>query len=454
MELEELWKSALGEIEVQLSKPNFLTWFKNSRLIDKKDGAALVGLQSNFAKDWVQDKYYKIVLGALRNIDDSTKKIDFIVHNNLEAAVKTAESKAKAASQNNQQIFNELKIDPETNLNPKYSLNSFVVGSSNEMAYAAAQAIIKDVGRKYNPLFVHGGVGVGKTHLIQAIGNEAKNAYQNKIKVKYVPSEKFTNEVIWAMRNKRMETIKEKYRLIDILIIDDIQFIGGKTRTEEEFFHTFNALYENNKQIIISSDRPPSFIPTLEERLRSRFEGGMIIDIGQPDYELRVAVLKAKAQEKGVNISPEVIDLIAGKVKKNLRELEGVLNRIIFYQQTKNQDITVKVAEQIVGENVQSPIQQNLNPGQVIKVVAEFFDVPTADLVGRGRKKEIVEPRQIAMYLLRDILDLSFPFIGEKVGKRDHTTAMYAFEKISQDVNKNQQLNHKIMMIKEKLTKG
>lgn len=454
MELEELWKSALGEIEVQITKPNFLTWFKNSRLIDKKDGVALVGLQSNFAKDWVQDKYYKIVLGAIRNLDDNTKKIDFIVHNNLEAAAKIAETKSKTAAPANQQIFSELKIDPESNLNPRYSLNSFVVGSSNEMAYAAAQAIIKDVGRKYNPLFIHGGVGVGKTHLIQAIGNEAKNLYQNRIKVKYVPSEKFTNEVIWAMRNKRMETIKEKYRLIDVLIIDDIQFIGGKTRTEEEFFHTFNALYENNKQIIISSDRPPSFIPTLEERLRSRFEGGMICDIGQPDYELRVAVLKAKAQEKAINISDEVINLIANKVKKNLRELEGVLNRIIFYQQAKNQEITVKIAEQIISENVQSPIQQNVNPAQIIKTVAEFFDVPTTDMIGRCRKKEIVEPRQIAMYLLRDVLDLSFPFIGEKLGKRDHTTAMYAFEKISQDVNKNQQLNHKIMLIKEKLTKS
>lgn len=454
MNLEEIWKSALGEIEVGISKPNFLTWFKNSRLLDKKDGVALVGLPSNFAKEYVQDKYYKTVLGAIRNLDDSTKKIDFIVHNNLEMAAKLSESKSKAAAQNNQQIFNELKIDPESNLNPKYSLSSFVVGSSNEMAYAAAQAILKDVGKKYNPLFIHGGVGVGKTHLIQAIGNEARNIYQNRIKVKYVPSEKFTNEVIWAMRNKRMETIKEKYRLIDILIIDDIQFIGGKARTEEEFFHTFNALYENNKQIIISSDRPPSYIPTLEDRLRSRFEGGMICDIGLPDYELRVAVLKAKAQEKGVNIPQDVLDLVSNKVKKNLRELEGVLNRIIFYKQAKNQEITVKIAEQIINENIQSPVQQNLNPNQVIKMVAEFFDVPLSDLTGRCRKREIVEPRQIAMYLLRDVLDLSFPFIGEKLGKRDHTTAMYAFEKISQDVNKNQQLNNKVMMLKEKLTKG
>ncbi|TSC81248.1 MAG: chromosomal replication initiator protein DnaA, partial [Parcubacteria group bacterium Gr01-1014_19] len=436
MNLEELWKSALGEIELQISQPNFLTWFKNSRLLDKKDGAALIGLQSNFARDWVQDKYYKVILGALRNLDDSTKKVDFIVHNGPDLPPKLAE-KAKAPAASSQLMFNELKIDPETNLNPKYTMGSFVVGGSNEMAFAAAQGVLKEVGRKYNPLFIYGGVGVGKTHLIQAIGNEAKNLYQNRIRVKYVPSEKFINEVVAGMRNKRMETIKDRYRNTDVLIIDDVQFIGGKERTEEEFFHTFNALYENNKQLILSSDRPPKFIPTLEERLRSRFEGGMICDISQPDYELRVAVLKAKAQEKGINIPSEVIDLIAAKVKKNLRELEGVLNRVIFYQQAKNQEINVKMADQVINESVQSPVQQNLNHQQVVKVVSDHFEISPTDLIGRSRKKEIVEPRQIAMYLLRDLLDLSFPFIGEKMGKRDHTTAMYAFEKISQDVDKN-----------------
>lgn len=454
MELNELWQSALNEIELQVTKPNFLTWFKNSRLLDKKDGAALIGLQSNFAKDWVQDKYYKIVLGALRNLDETTKKIDFIVHNNAATAPKLQDSRSKAAAPSNQLIFNEMRVDPETNLNPKYTLNSFVVGSSNELAFAAAQSVLKDIGKKYNPLFIYGGVGVGKTHLIQSIGNEAKNLYQNRIKVRYVPSEKFINEVVAGMKAKRMETIKEKYRTIDVLIIDDVQFIGGKERTEEEFFHTFNALYENNKQIILSSDRPPKFIPTLEERLRSRFEGGMICDISQPDYELRLAVLKAKAQEKGVNIPDEVIDLVANKVKKNLRELEGVLNRLIFYQQAKNQEINLKTAELIISENTQAPVQQNLNHQQVIKAVADHFEVSLGDIVGRCRKKEIVEPRQIAMYLLRDLLDLSFPYIGEKMGKRDHTTAMYAFEKISQDVDKNQQLTNKIMLIKEKLTKS
>lgn len=454
MELKELWERALGDIEVQVSRPHFRTWFTSSQLLDKKEGAALVGFPNNFAKEWAESKYAKIILGALRNLDDTTKKVEFIVHNNPNISPKLNEPRSRRDVNVSQMAFAELKVDAETNLNPRYNLNSFVVGSSNEMAYAAAQAIIKELGSKYNPLLLYGGVGVGKTHLIQGIGNEIKNLYQNKVKVKYVPSEKFTNEVIWAMRNKRMDTIKEKYRFVDVLIIDDIQFIGGKTRTEEEFFHTFNALYQENKQIIISSDRSPQFIPTLEDRLRSRLQAGMICDIGQPDYEMRSAVLKAKLQEKGVNLSPEIIDLIANRVRKNLRELEGILNKFIFYQQAKGQEITLKVAEGIIGENLQEPVQQNVNPAQILKVVAEFFDVSPNDLIGRGRKKEIVEPRQIAMYLLRDVLDLSFPYIGEKLGKRDHTTAIYAFEKVSQEVNKNQGLNNKIMLIKEKLTKS
>lgn len=454
MELKEFWERALGDIELQVSRPNFITWFKNSQLLDKKDGAALVGFPNNFAKEWAESKYSKVILGALRNLDETTKKVEFIVHNNLNTAPKLNESRSKKETVADQMVFAEMKVDSETNLNPRYNLNSFVVGSSNEMAYAAAQAIVKELGSKYNPLLFYGGVGVGKTHLIQGIGNEIKNAYQNKVKVRYVPSEKFTNEVIWAMRNKRMETVKEKYRFVDVLIIDDIQFIGGKTRTEEEFFHTFNALYQENKQIIISSDRSPQFIPTLEDRLRSRLQAGMICDIGQPDYEMRAAVLKSKLQEKGAVLSPEIVDLIANKVRKNLRELEGILNRVIFYQQAKNQEVTLKIAEQIIDENIQEPVQQNINPAQIIKTVADFFEISTNEITGRGRRKEIVEPRQIAIYLLRDILNLSFPYIGEKLGKRDHTTAIYAFEKVSQEVNKNQSLNHKIMMIKEKLTKS
>jgi len=451
MSLEQLWQNVLAEVELQISRPNFVTWLKNSQLIEKKeDGTAIITLPSRFAKEWVENKYQKIILGALRTTDDSTKKVEFLVQDNRVLKKNGKRFNGAADESLGQQSFQEFKIDPETNLNPRYNINNFIVGSSNELAYAAALAVIEEIGKKYNPLFIYGGVGVGKTHLIQAIGNEVKSRYQNKIKVKYVPSEKFTNEVIWAIRNKRTETIKEKYRLTDVLIIDDIQFIGGKQKTEEEFFHTFNALYENNKQIIISSDRPPRFIPTLEERLRSRFEGGMIADISFPDYELKVAVIKTKLQSKGASFSDEVVSIIANKIQKSLREAEGILNRLLFYQQKKGVEITAKTAEQIIGEVVQEP-NRNATPEQIIKAVSEFFEISTNEIIGQCRKKEIVTPRQITVYLLREILNLSYPYIAEKMGKRDHTTAIYAYEKISRNISKDQVLNQKIMMIKDKL---
>lgn len=452
MTLEELWKAALGEIELQVSKPNFVTWFKNSNLLDKKDGVALISLPNNFAKEWVENKYQKIILRSLRNLDETTKRIDFVVTSDIKNK-QLLKTKTVKAAETEQLSFTEFLVDPETNLNPRYNLQSFVVGSSNELAYAACLAVSEEIGRKYNPLFLYGGVGVGKTHLIQATGNEIKNKYQNKIKVKYVSSESFINEVVQGIRTKRMETVKERYRNVDVLIIDDIQFISGKTATEEEFFHTFNVLYENNKQIILSSDRPPRFIPTLEERLRSRFEGGMIVDIAPPDFELRVAVIKNKLAEKKSQLTDEVINAIATKVQKNLRELEGVLNRVLFYQQSKNQTLTPKMVEELINETVQEP-SANINPNTVVKCVAEFFDINPNDLIGRSRKKEYVEARQIAMYLLREILGLSYPYIGEKLGKRDHTTVIYACEKVEQELNKNMGLNQKIIMIKDLIRKS
>ncbi|MDP3999452.1 MAG: chromosomal replication initiator protein DnaA [bacterium] len=452
MDPNQLWQSALSEIELQVSKPNFVTWLKNSRLIERQDGVALVSLPNNFAKEWVENKYNKIILAAIRNLDETTKKIEFVVESQQNSLTKLRSRAQVKKVFLDQQSFSEWRVDPQTNLNPRYSLSSFVVGSSNELAYAAAQGVIKDVGKKYNPLFIYGGVGLGKTHLMQGLGNEIKNLYDNKIKVKYVSSEAFTSEVVAGMRNKRMEDIKEKYRLIDVLIIDDIQFIEGKEKTEEEFFHTFNALYENNKQIIISSDRPPHFLPTLQERLRSRFEGGMISKLDQPDFELRMAVLKTKLQDKESSLPDNIISLIATKVQKNFRELEGVLNRILFYQNTKNTDITLKSAEEIINEATQQPIK-NINPNQVIKGVADHFEISIADLISPSRKKNLVEPRQIAIYLLRDILDLSYPSIGEKLGNRDHTTAIYAFSKLSKEIIKNQVLNHQILTIKDKILK-
>ncbi len=447
MELNELWEKALGEIELQVSRPNFATWLKNSKIVNKDDGTVVISLPNNFAKVWVEDKYNKIILGTLRNIDSGIRKIEYDVYANQASPVLI---KKASTEKDRQLVFSELKIDPETNLNPGYNLDSFIVGSSNELAHAAMMAVLKNIGKKYNPLFIYGGVGVGKTHLIQALGNEIIKLYQDKIRVRYVPSERFTNEVISAMRNKRMETIKEKYRLIDVLIIDDVQFIGGKARTEEEFFHTFNALYEADKQIVLSSDRSPRFIPILEERLRSRFEGGMIVDITYPDYELKVAVLKSKLTQRGANLSEEVVSCIANKVRKGLRELEGILNRILFYQQTKNLEVTVRLAEQIISEVIKEPAK-NIHPDQVIKAVADYFEISPADIASRSRKQQLVECRQIAAYLLRELLSLSYPFIGEKLGKRDHTTVIYACEKIGQELNNNQALHQKILTIKDLL---
>ncbi len=451
MDLEQLWQSTLGEMEVQLSRANFATWLKSSKLIDKKDGTFYISLPNNFAKEWVENKYQKNILGIIRNFDDTARKLEFMVNG---PTTEAASKKVTVADLNkfDNRIDLDFKIDPETNLNPRYTLSSFVVGSSNELAYAAATAIVKDIGKKYNPFFIYGGVGLGKTHLIQAIGNEVRSLYQNKIRPRYVSSEKFTSDVVWGIRNKRMEDMKKKYRDVDLLIIDDIQFIGGKEKTEEEFFHTFNALYETNKQIIISSDRPPQAIPTLEERLRSRFEGGIIVDIAYPEYETRVAIIKSKLQESNKELTDAVVDLIAKRVKKNIRELEGVLNKILFYQEKKQTDITEKTVEEIIEKSIQN-LSRRVSDNQILKSVADFFNIAISDLVSNNRRKEVVEPRQIAMYLLRDILELSYPYIGEKM-RRDHTTAIHSYEKINKEINKNSALNQKILLIKENIYKS
>jgi chromosomal replication initiator protein len=451
MDLEQMWQSTLGEMEVQLTKAHFATWLKNSRPIDKKDDTLFIALQSNFAKTWVEEKYQKNIIGIVRNMDTSVKKIEFVVGNkNIPFNKAATDIKGVQSTPGAELDFN--KTDPETGLNPKYTLSSFVVGPSNELAFAAATAITEEPGKKYNPFFIYGGVGLGKTHLIQAIGNELIAKFKGKIKPKYVSSEQFTRDIVWGLRNDRIESVKKKYRDVDVLIIDDIQFIGGKEKTEEEFFHTFNALYEANKQIIISSDRPPQSLPTLQERLRSRFEGGLIADVSYPEYEMRVAIIKSKLQEMNRRLSDPVVDLIAKKLRKNIRELEGVLKKIIFYEERKQSEISVKMAEEIIEKATQN-LSKRVNDAQILKAVAEFFNITTEDLVSHNRRKEVVEPRQIAIYLLRDISDLSYPYIGEKLG-RDHTTAIHSYEKINNEINRNPALNQKILTIKDIIYKS
>jgi chromosomal replication initiator protein len=451
MEKEELWKSVLSELEIQISRPNFLTWLKSSRLVEVKEDGVIVSLPNYFTKEWVENKYNKLIISSLKNIDYSIKRVEYIVESSPKPSILSKEIEQKVSEK--QLLLQETKIDPETNLNPKYTFNSFIVGPFNELAYSAAEAVIKNIGTKYNPLFIYGGVGLGKTHLIQGIGNEIKSTYKNKVKIKYVTSEKFTNEVIWAIRNRRVDDIKSVYRSVDVLIIDDIQFIGGKEKTEEEFFYTFNSLYENNKQIIISSDRPPKALPVLEERLRSRFEGGMIADITYPEYESRVAIIKTKLQEKELELEQKVVEIIAKKAQRNVREIEGILNKIAFYQSAKGKILGQEDLEKIIADLTDKGVS-NISPNQIIKSVSDFFEIMPNDLTGRSRSKELVEPRQIAIYLLRDMLDMSFPYIASKIGKRDHSTAIYAYKKIDTDLTKNPNLHQKIMMIKELVNKA
>ncbi|MDR3582016.1 MAG: chromosomal replication initiator protein DnaA [Candidatus Pacebacteria bacterium] len=451
MDLEQIWQSTLGEMEIQLSRAHFATWLKNSQLIEKKNDTFVVALPNSFTKTWVENKYQKNLLGIIRNFDGSVKKIEFVVGSKRFPSPAPVVV-APPDPQGMDSIDLDYKTDPETGLNPKYRLSSFVVGPSNELAFAAATAITEAIGKKYNPFFVYGGVGLGKTHLIQAIGNEVLAKYKGKVRPKYVSSEQYTRDIVWGLRNDRIESIKKKYRDVDLLIIDDIQFIGGKEKTEEEFFHTFNALYENNKQIIISSDRPPQSLPTLQERLRSRFEGGLITDIGYPEFEMRVAIIRSKLEDMNRQLSDPVINLIAKKLRKNIRELEGVLKKIVFTQERKQTEVTEKMAEEIIEKATQN-LSKRVSDSQILKAVAEFFNLSVDDIVSHNRRKEVVEPRQIAIYLLRDISDLSYPYIGEKMG-RDHTTAIHSYEKINQEINRNPALNQKILTIKDLIYKS
>lgn len=452
---EQLWQTALGEVELNISRANFITWFRDTFILKNKDGIATVGVPNGFSKEWLENKYNKLILKSLRNVSNDIKELKFVI--NASSSVFTGPTERptknlgkKDGSGYQTQSFKEFEVDKETNLNPKYTFSNFIVGSFNELAQAAARAVVNSPGEAYNPLFIYGGVGLGKTHLLQAMGNEIIEKYKKKKRVKYVSSEKFTSELVSALHNGKVEEFKESYRQVDVLIIDDIQFLAGKEKTQEEFFHTFNFLYQKNKQVVLSSDRPPKAIATLEERLRSRFEGGMIADISQPDMETRLAILKCKIAEKKIIVSDEILNYIAVNVQKNIRELEGALNRIIASSRSLSVDPDLAAMAKILNDIINSP-KKLTNHKNIIQAVAEFYDINTSELINRSRKKEIVYPRQVAMYLMREELKKSFPFIGEKLGGRDHTTVMYACDKLTKEVEKNETLQQEINLIKERI---
>lgn len=419
MTKEELWQATLAEIELNISKANYTTWFRNTSIASKKDGGVVVSVPNNFSKEWLENKFNKLIFKTLRNLSPEVRAVSFVINSKkllLAKASRRAGQKTSSVGNllSDQLSFEQLNIDEETNLNPKYTFGNYIIGSFNELAHAAALSVAQNPGREYNPFFVYGGVGLGKTHLLQALGNELREKHKN-LRIRYLSSEKFTNDFIAAVQGQKTKEFRDRYRKADVLLIDDIQFIAHKERTQEEFFHTFNALYENSKQIILSSDRPPKAIDFIEDRLRSRFEGGMLVDVVFPEYEMRLEILKAKSKEKGVPLPNDVMEYIAGHVQNNIRELEGTLNILAASSRVQGPKISVEKAKKYLEHILKKP-RKIVSLKKILKAAANFYDISEKDILSQNRKREIAHPRQVVMYLLRDELKYSYPLIGSKLG--------------------------------------
>ena len=455
MTTHELWQAALGELELSLSKANYTTWFRNTFISTLEDGRVVVSVPNTFTKAWLEKKYHAAILKALQNVaKDGIREVHYKVElkPSVPQDIGTPIGAAPAAAPGPVSSHEEEQVEStkDFSLNPRYNFENFIVGKTNELAHAAALAVAEKPGR-YNPLFVYGGVGLGKTHLLQAIGHKMIEM-NPRTKVLYVTCERFTNEFIHAVRNGRAKEFKDTYRTLDLLLIDDIQFITGKEGTQEEFFHTFNALHQSNKQIVLSSDRPPKAIQGIEQRLVSRFEWGMMVDISAPDLETRVAILESKCKEKHYDLSRDILSYVASAVQSNVRELEGTLNKIIAYHQFKNVKATMESVRELVSTmNNGGGAKKNLTPKDLLDTVANYFDVATADLLGKCREKRLSFPRQIIMYLMREELNSSYPSIGKMIGGRDHTTAIHAYSKIAADLQEDEKLRHDLNLIRQRL---
>jgi len=448
-----LWQSVLGEIELTVSHATFTTWFKNTELIDQSDTGIVIAVPNIFAKKQFEVKFNDQIKGVLTKNGITPKQITYTINTIGKNSRQNRETTDTLPTSSVDELLSTT-TKPRTaqatvgNLNPRYTFDSFIVGSSNDLAYTASRAVASNPGVKYNPLYLYGGVGLGKTHLVQAIGNELiKN--DPKIRVLYISSETFVSEFLDYIRFKK-KGFSEKYRNVDVLIVDDMQFIAGKEKTQEEFFHTFNHLHQNNKQIIISSDKPPKSIPTLTERLRSRFEMGMAIDIQMPDFETRCAILNIKASQSGVTLNQETVEYLATNIKTNIRELEGALNQLLAYAEMRNIEPDITTAEGLLG-NIRHSRPQHLSSKQIIDRTAKHFQLDLEEICGSKRNKHIVVPRQIAMYLLRSELHLSFPKIANELGRKDHTTAIHSIEKIEKAIKLDFLIREQVASIRERL---
>ncbi|MFH1233684.1 MAG: chromosomal replication initiator protein DnaA [Patescibacteria group bacterium] len=445
MNNEQLWQTILGEIELNLSRANFTTWFKNTFISSCENNSVIVCVPNTFTKAWLEKKYHKEISIAFKNAGQANiKEIIYKVETRKINPIDDLLKKIKIKKEDG--IADKPLTVNRFGLNIRYTFDNFIVGKNNELAHAACQAVVANPGHAYNPLFIYGGVGLGKTHLLQGIGHELMKKTD---KILYVTCEKFTNDYVQAVRSGQAKEFKERYRNVDLLLIDDVHFMGGKDGTQEEFFHTFNELHHNNRQIVISSDRQPKFIPALEKRLSSRFEWGMIADISAPDLETRIAILETKCGEKNYKMEKDILVYIADHIQSNVRELEGALNRLIAFYEFNNTQPTIDSTKNILSGIISSFQTKSTTPKTIIEITAKFFDISIKDLLGDSRKKETVVPRQIAMFLMRKEINTSYPSIGQELGGRDHTTAMHAFNKINKEIEEDERLKQNINSIKQ-----
>lgn len=465
MNNEQVWQAVLGEIEVSLSRANFITWFKDTFISSFENERVIICVPNAFVKKWLEEKYHKNTLNALENvtkqkIKEIIYKIELKKSGNAPFQINSPEIKGEGELKeikpsnpaSNTALSNNVHSNSSNGnkhgLNPRYVFENFIVGRGNELANAACLAVVNNLGKAYNPLFIYGGVGLGKTHLLQAIGNEVAKKTD---KILYTTSEKFTNNYIQAVTTGKAKEFKNLYRNVDLLLVDDVQFMGGKDGTQEEFFHTFNELLQNDKQIVLTSDRAPKAIPAIEKRLVSRFEAGMVADVGKPDVETKIAILEKKATEKGCPLDREMLLYIAEHVQNNIRELEGALNKVIASHQFKGLIPSLKTVKEVLGDYISNIQTKSLTPKEIVEASAKFYNVTYKELIGISRKKELVWPRQIAIYLIREELNTSYPTIGNELGGRDHTTAMHAYNKIYNEVKElgNEKIKQEIESIRQ-----
>ncbi len=442
----KMWQTALIEIETAVSQANFSTWFKETNILKEEEGIIYLGVPNSFTQQWLYKKFHNSILRILRQMNERVRALEYVVVKEDDKKGEMAKKGTMAPTMS--MPLQDFYINKDDNLNPRYTFENFVVGPFNEIAHAASQTVIKSPGQVYNPLFVHGSTGRGKTHLIQAVGNEIKKLYPNK-KVYYMTSERFGSEFFVAIQEGKVQSFKDKYRKYDVVIMDDVQFFSNKDKFQEELFHFFNTFHDTGRQLVFSSDRHPNVIPGLEDRLRGRFSVGMIVDIPEPDQESRIAIVRTKCNVHNITLSAEIVDFVASTIEDNIREIEGIINVIACQTQLRNRELTINEIKNVLKNSVKP--KKTVSIKDIVRIVSEFYNIDEESIYNKTRRKEVVRPRQVAMYILREDFSISFPSIGEKMGGRDHTTVIHSYEKVREDIKTDQLLLQEINQLRSML---